>query len=142
MNGLNTSTAIPNGNEGWGRINMKYMLNTGVAMKYIDQETVLSNVGENRKIEGTIADSTKPVRISLVWTDPPGIANPALVNNLDLTVTIGNDIWFATAAGAARLQSPGGLDLVTVFTTAAGLPSNDIQAGSQSNSTRFVGKTL
>ena len=110
MNGVNAGGAIPNGNEGWGRINMKYMLNTGVAMKYVDQETVLSSVGENRKIEGTIADSTKPVRISLVWTDPPGIANPALVNNLDLTVTIGNDIYKGNVFGGGRSITGGSFD--------------------------------
>ena len=110
MNGVNAGSAIPNGNEGWGRINMKYMLNTGAAMKHIDQETVLSSVGENRKIEGTVADSTKPVRISLVWTDPPGIANPALVNNLDLTVTIGNDIYKGNVFGNGRSITGGSFD--------------------------------
>ncbi len=93
MNGLGSANAIPNGDEGWGRINMRFMLNTGVPMKYIDQTTAFSNSGENTQISGVIADSTKPVRVSLVWTDAPGVANPALVNNLDLTVTIGNNVY-------------------------------------------------
>jgi hypothetical protein len=93
MNGLGSTNAIPNGDEGWGRINMRFMLNTGVPMKYIDQTTAFSNSGESTQISGVIADSTKPVRISLVWTDAPGVANPALVNNLDLTVTVGNNVY-------------------------------------------------
>lgn len=42
--GTNPST-IPNGNEGWGRINMKFMLNTGVPIKYINQSVEFSNPG-------------------------------------------------------------------------------------------------
>jgi hypothetical protein len=89
MNGVNTSTPIPNGNEGWGRINMKYMLNTGVPTKYVDQTVEFTTPGASVAYEGRVADSTKPTRISLVWTDPPGTGDPALVNNLDLTVDVG-----------------------------------------------------
>jgi hypothetical protein len=94
MTGVNATGALPNGNEGWGRVNMKYMLNTGVPMKYYDQ-LGFSNVGDNATSTGTVADSTKPVRVTLVWTDPPGAANsnPTLVNNLDLTVTIGANTY-------------------------------------------------
>ncbi len=94
MNGniTNTST-IPNGNEGWGRIYLKNMFNTGVPIKYVNQTTAFSTVGENVVYSGTVADSSKPFRISLVWTDPPGAGNPALVNNLDLTVTVGANTY-------------------------------------------------
>jgi hypothetical protein len=94
MNGLITdASTIPNGNEGWGRINMKYMLNTGVPMKYINEEIPLSNAGTGVAVIGTVADSTKPVRITLVWTDPPGVSNPALVNNLDLQVNVNGTFY-------------------------------------------------
>ncbi len=94
MNGVGSNAAtIPNGSEGWGRMNLKYMLNTGVAMKYIDQSVAFSNPGESNTFTGYVSDSSKPFRISLVWTDPPGATNPALVNNLDLTVTIGGNTY-------------------------------------------------
>ncbi len=89
MNGVNTTAPIPNGDEGWGRINMKFMFNTGVSMKYVNQTVQFSNPGENVVYTGIVSDSTKPTRFSLVWTDPPGVSDPALVNNLDLTVTVG-----------------------------------------------------
>lgn len=94
MNGnvTNTST-IPNGNEGWGRIYLKNMFNAGVPIKYVNQTVEFSNAGENIVYSGTVADATKPFRISLVWTDPPGVGNPALVNNLDLTVTVGANTY-------------------------------------------------
>lgn len=91
MTGTGATNPIPNNAEGWGRVNMKFMLNTGVPMKHVNQETTFSNVAENTVYSGTVADPSKPVRVTLVWTDPPGAggANPALVNNLDLLVTIG-----------------------------------------------------
>src|SRR4029434_6956099 len=42
---------------------------------------------------GQVADSTKPVRITLVWTDPPASADPALVNDLDLQVNVGGNFY-------------------------------------------------
>ncbi|HEX8737389.1 MAG TPA: VCBS repeat-containing protein, partial [Pyrinomonadaceae bacterium] len=80
-------------NEGWGRINLKYMFNTGVPMKYINEEIPLSNAGTGVGIIGRVADSTKPVRITLVWTDPPGVSDPALVNNLDLQVNVNGNFY-------------------------------------------------
>ncbi len=93
MNGSLTTNPIPNGNEGWGRANLKLMLNTGVGMNYVDEDVTLSNTGSVTQFTGSVADSSKPVRVTLVWTDPPGVADPALVNNLDLTVTVGGTAY-------------------------------------------------
>lgn len=90
---ITNASTIPNGNEGWGRMNMKYMLNTGVPTMYIDQTQVFSNPGVAMGMIGTVADPTKPVRITLVWTDPPGVADPALVNNLDLQVNVNGNFY-------------------------------------------------
>lgn len=93
MNGVNTAPVIPSGNEGWGRINMKFMLNTGVGMRHVNETTTFSNIGESITYHGKVSDSTKPVRVSLVWTDPPATGDPALINNLDLVVTIGGSTY-------------------------------------------------
>ncbi|HJS50794.1 MAG TPA: S8 family serine peptidase, partial [Pyrinomonadaceae bacterium] len=93
MNGAGTASAIPNGSEGWGRANMKFMMNTGVPMKYVDQTVQFGAPGEEVIYSGAIADGSKPFRATLVWTDPPGTVDPALVNDLDLTVTIGNTVY-------------------------------------------------
>lgn len=95
MNGNNTTSPRPNGNEGWGRVHLSSMLNTGVAMKHVNESQAFSNPAESVIYSGTVADATKPVRVSLIWTDPPGVGNPALVNNLDLTVTVGANIYRA-----------------------------------------------
>lgn len=94
MNGSLTTAARPNGAEGWGRINMKRMLNAGVPIQYLsDFERSFDSTGEQDGFVWRVADATKPVRVSLVWTDPPGVGNPALVNNLDLTVTINGNTY-------------------------------------------------
>jgi hypothetical protein len=107
MAGVGATAPIPNGAEGWGRANMKFMLNTGVAMKYVDQATTFSNVGESVVYTGTVADAAKPVRVTLVWTDPPAAAQPALINNLDLTVTIGANTYKGNVF-TSGLSSTGG----------------------------------
>lgn len=89
LNGENSTAPIPNGTEGWGRPNMKTMLAPGVGMQYINEPVALSETGQVFPLEGSVADGSKPLRVTLVWTDPPGASDPALVNNLDLVVSVG-----------------------------------------------------
>ena len=91
VTGTGAVSSRPNGSEGWGRINLKNVLNTGAAMSYIDQSTALSTVGQITNFIGNIPDSSRPVRISLVWTDPPAASDPALVNDLDVEVLVGGN---------------------------------------------------
>ncbi len=112
MNGVNAAAAIPNGAEGWGRINLKYMLSGDAFMKYVNQTANFSNAGESIKITGIVNDSNKPFRVSLVWTDPPGVGNPALVNNLDLVVTIGSTVYRGNVFSNGSSATGGNLDTV------------------------------
>lgn len=94
MSGGNASAPIPNGTEGWGRPNLKNMLNTGVGMKHHNDDLVgLASPGEGFFINGSVSDGSKPVRVTLVWTDPPGVVDPALVNNLDLKVIVNGTVY-------------------------------------------------
>lgn len=94
MNGADSSAGVPNGSEGWGRPNLKNMLNTGVAIKYHNDDLVgLAAPGQGFALSGSVADGTKPIRVTLVWTDPPGVADPALMNNLDLKVTVDGIVY-------------------------------------------------
>jgi hypothetical protein len=89
MNGSGTASPLPNTSEGWGRLNMKFMIDPTVAIRRIDQTTVLTAPGDSLSFSGSIADASKPVRVALVWTDPPAAGDPALVNDLNLSVTVG-----------------------------------------------------
>ncbi|MBX7220317.1 MAG: S8 family serine peptidase [Blastocatellia bacterium] len=93
MTGTGATSPIPNGDEGWGRMNLKNVLNTGIPTQYIDQTQTLSSPGDNYVFTGTVADATKPLRVTLVWTDPPALNDPALVNNLDLEVSVGGNTY-------------------------------------------------
>lgn len=94
VNGGGTATPAPNGSEGWGRPNMKNMLNTGVGMRHFNDDLVgLAAPGQGLSVAGSVADASKPVKVTLAWTDPPGVTDPALVNNLDLRVTIGGTVY-------------------------------------------------
>ena len=82
---------LPNNTEGWGRVNLDNVIRNGVSMIYRDQLDILSDSGNSWTMALGVPDLTKPFKVSLVWADAPGAAgaNPALVNNLDLTVTNG-----------------------------------------------------
>ncbi len=108
MTGSTTAAAIPNGTEGWGRVNLRRVLNTGIATQYIDQTTTLQNVGNASTFVGTVASTAAPIRVSLVWTDPPAVADPALVNNLDLEVSVGGNTYRGNVF-AAGVSTAGGI---------------------------------
>lgn len=79
---------VPNNNEGWGRVNLPNSILGAGQRHMVDQSVVLDNAGDASPLTMGITDNTKPVRVTLTWTDAPGAvgANPALVNNLDLEV--------------------------------------------------------
>ncbi len=94
LNGQGTASGVPNGSEGWGRPNLKNMLISGVNIKYVNETTEFTDTGQQPAIiPGSVQNGSKPVRVTLVWTDPPGTADPALVNDLDLEVTVGGTTY-------------------------------------------------
>jgi hypothetical protein len=112
MTGTGATLPLPNGSEGWGRVNMKFMFNTGTTVSYFDQSTTLGTVGAVRNYSGTVTDNTKPVRVTLVWTDPPGVADPALVNNLNLSVTVGGNTYKGNVFSSGLSTTGGSADTV------------------------------
>jgi hypothetical protein len=127
----------PNINEGWGRVNLTNVVDNGALMVYKDQELVFDNTGETQVISVGVPDPTEPLRVTLVWSDAPGAvgANPALVNNLDLTVETGGNTYlgnvfaggWSTTGGTADVlnnienvfvQVPGGDAVITIGATA------------------------
>jgi len=86
---------IPNANEGWGRINITNVVNPPRPAEYWDQTVVFGNTGDGFGTSVGVVNPGQPVRVTLAWTDAAGAvgANPALVNNLDLTVTDGANVY-------------------------------------------------
>lgn len=77
---------IPNNDQGWGRVNLKNMLRAPKVL--IDQSEILSANQDEFLLEVEPDDLSRPLRITLVWTDAPGATQqmPALTNDLDLEV--------------------------------------------------------
>ncbi len=137
---------IPNIHEGWGRINLTTLINAPALRGYWDQTDTFTNTGEQIQIAVGVPDPGQPLKVSLAWSDAPGAvgANPALVNNLDLTVEtdgatyLGNDFsagWSTTGGSADALnnlenvfvEAPGGSAIITIDATAIvgdGVPYN------------------
>ncbi len=86
-------TNIPNNDQGWGRVSLENILllppdsDRGPKI-FLDQRHAFTADAQEYTIRVAPVDTTRPLRITLVWTDVHGApgANPALVNDLDLEV--------------------------------------------------------
>jgi subtilisin family serine protease len=84
---------IPDNNQGWGRVSVENIIldaprsDRGPKL-FSDQEHPLTAVGQEHVVRVRPRDTSRPLRVTLAWTDAPGAANasPALVNDLDLEV--------------------------------------------------------
>jgi hypothetical protein len=121
----------PNSAEGWGRVNLERMIDPAANVEYFDQTHLFGAAGESFELTVQPANPALPVQITMAWNDAVGAigANPALVNDLDLTVSDGPTSYrgnvFAngwSATGGTRdalnnlenvyLQSPSGQAIV------------------------------
>ncbi len=104
-----TLTNIPNNIQGWGRANLPEVIRPTTPAIYFDQETLFADTGEEWEINIGVIDPTQPLKISLAWSDAPGavLASPALVNNLDLMVTMGGDTYYGNVFSSGW-STPGG----------------------------------
>lgn len=91
-----TVAHIPNNDQGWGRVCLNNLLRNhplsdrGPRLSYDQNPTrALFASGDERIFTVRPSRPGAPLRVTLVWTDPPGAAGatPALVNDLDLEVT-------------------------------------------------------
>ena len=105
---------IPNISEGWGRVNVTTLVNPGVLREYADQTQIIGDTGEQIVIAVGVPDPSQPLKITLAWSDAPGAvgANPALVNNLDLTVETGGDTYLGNVFSAGWSATGGSPDAI------------------------------
>ena len=78
---------VPNMDEGWGRLDLAGIIGSPRVYDYLDQTELLST-GQTYERRVVVGSSEEPLKITLVYTDVPGLpaAIPALVNDLDLEV--------------------------------------------------------
>jgi Subtilase family len=113
----------PDTRQGWGKADLQRLVAPNAAFVFSNEEpnTLLTTQGQPVFLPGSagagyrIKDTTKPVRVTVVWTDRFGseATNGALVNNLDLTVRMqgGGAGWYAlgndfNSAGHSNIHTP------------------------------------
>ena len=96
---MNVGGPIPNKFQGWGRLNVATILANNAVRIYEDQATVFTQRSQKKEWRIRVADPTKPVRITLAWTDPPGpigsgtASVSAVVNKLALRVEANGKLY-------------------------------------------------
>lgn len=115
---------IPNGMEGWGRVNLRALFDPGTSRILEDQTIVFDEVGDLFTAQIVATDPTKPLKVTIAWSDAPGApgANPALVNDLDLTLTAADaSVYHGNRFSGGRSVAGGSTDrrevLENVFIT-------------------------
>jgi subtilisin family serine protease len=145
--------AIPNSIEGWGRVHLPTTVSNDKVL--LDQTTLLTDVGAEYTMQTQANDLTKPVRITLTWTDAPAAiaANPTLVNDLDLEVNVGGTIYLGnvflsgqsnTGGSADRRNNvenvylPAGTDSFSIRVRAQNLPGDGVPNAGDSTDQDFA----
>jgi subtilisin family serine protease len=110
MTGLMAGDSLPGANQGWGLMSLGRALDD-VPRILVDQDQVLANTGQVFTVQGRIADPSKPLRITLAWTDAPGnpLASP-VVNDLDLQVDVGGKTYLGNHFSGAVSVEGGSAD--------------------------------
>lgn len=87
-NGQEILTPAPNGDEGFGRVDLANVINENI--EFVDEKT---GVGTGQVMRYSAPATTR--KVTLVYTDYPGspTAATALVNHLGLEVVVGNQVF-------------------------------------------------
>lgn len=98
--------------QGWGRLDAAAVLNPAAPVLYFDQHLVLGDTGQAWQRALRAADSSRPLRLMLAWTDAPGHGlggtTPAWNNDLDLVVEANGQTYQGNAFGSDGWSLPGG----------------------------------
>ncbi|HRQ63585.1 MAG TPA: S8 family serine peptidase [Xanthomonadaceae bacterium] len=106
MTGAGSGAAVPNQNQGWGRVhldNVLYFLGDSRHLWLLDHPGIQSSLTHHHFVD---VFPGEPLKVTLVWHDFPALvlANPAIVNQLRLeVVTPGGEVW------SQKLSPAGGL---------------------------------
>jgi hypothetical protein len=115
MNGSGANDTLWSNNQGMGELNLGDLFARGAVTPTVFRDEVAADIftasGQTRTFSGTIADSTKPFRVTLAWTDAPGATTgSAFKNNLDLMVTIGANTYKGNVFSGANSVTGGSAD--------------------------------
>ena len=113
LTGVSANDTLPSPNQGMGELDLGVAFD-GTARVLRDQlpEDKFTATGQANSFTGTIIDTGKPFRVTLVWTDAPGstMSGTALNNDLDLTVTVGGTAYKGNVFSGATSTTGGSAD--------------------------------
>lgn len=111
LNGIYAGDTLWSPSQGMGELDLGNAFD-GVPRILRDQVDKFTAAGQTRTFTGIIADPAKPFRVTVAWTDPPGstTAAKALVNDLDLTVTVGGKTYRGNVFSGAYSVTGGSAD--------------------------------
>ncbi len=111
MTGTGANDTLPSNSQGTGEMNLPRSI--GAATRILqDQTTILGASGASFSLTANVVDTTKPLRVALVWTDAPGPTSGApYVNNLDLSVTVGASTYRGNVFSGANSITGGVADI-------------------------------
>lgn len=111
MTGVGANDTLPSNSQGMGMVDLERAFGMTTSDTVIrDQEAadLFTASGQERVFFVDVADSGQPFRVTLAWTDAPGpTSGNAYVNNLDLQVTVGGQIYLGNVFSGAS-STPGG----------------------------------
>ncbi|KFE72161.1 S8 family serine peptidase [Hyalangium minutum] len=112
MTGTSANDTLWSNNQGMGLMDLGMGFD-GVPRLLDDQSAanLFTATGQTRTFNGVIADTTKPFRVTLAWTDAPGsTTGSAWKNNLDLVVTLGSNTYKGNVFTGANSVTGGSAD--------------------------------
>lgn len=112
MNGVSANDTLPSQSQGMGMVNLGTAFDgTPRALRDQVPADLLANSGDTRSFTGTISDATRPFRVTLAWTDAPGATTGnSFVNNLDLVVRAGGNLYLGNVFTGANSSTGGSAD--------------------------------
>ena len=141
MTGENAGGNLPGERQGWGLADLSRAFD-GAKRELVDQTKFFTESGQTFQIQGAIADRSAPLRVTLAWSDAPGtLIGPAIVNDLDLELTVGGVTVYRGNVFAGSDSIAGGEpdrlnNVESIF-----LPPNLIPVGTEGNFTITVRAT-
>jgi hypothetical protein len=97
LTGVSANDTLPSNAQGYGMPNLQAMFSETPTF-VLNQTRVLTETGQSFTWEGAVADPSKPLRITLAYTDAAGaIGTSPQVNNLDLEVVVGSTTYLGNS---------------------------------------------
>jgi hypothetical protein len=107
MTGVGAGGNLPHTAQGWGLLNMSRAFDSAPKV-FVNQSHTFGQSGQEFVITGEVKDSSRPFRVTLAWSDAPGLSALApWVNDLDLEVAINGQVYRGNNFKAQESQ-PGG----------------------------------